>query len=40
MSSLFHLAAFRGEGNLDYRKLRGNPYFKMKERLGRKTLFR
>ena len=30
MGSLFHLAVFRAEGNLDYK----NPYCKMKEALG------
>lgn len=40
MGSLFHLAVFRGEENLDDIKLRQNPYCKLKERFGREALFR
>lgn len=40
MGSLFHLVVFRGEGNLDDRKLTQNSYCKLKERLGREALFR
>ena len=34
MGSLFHLAVFRGEENLDDIKLRQNPYCNLKSALG------